>query len=215
MALNREQRRAMLAQELDGEDVAVVDVDAVDPAPEPVAAPVAPPQTLTLSLEQLQSLMTTAATAAVQAAGVQGGGDIGSQISQAIKENRDRIPEVTDADYHRRSHYHPAGKDAPRPVLIHPMYLGLWDEHEKPVPRYPIEDSTSTDAEIDALNNVVPGEYTIERNDGSKVLARVVDVRDGMNNIRHRVIAFPPQQFEKEHRNGLPSLLRLAQQLVA
>lgn len=212
MALNREQRRAMLAQELDGGDVAVVDVDAVDPVPatEPVVAPA-----ITLTLEQLQSLMTTAATAAVQAAGAQGGGDIGGQIAQAIKQNRDRIPEVTDADYHGRSHYHPDGKAVPRPVLAHPMYLGLWDEHEKPVPRYPIEDSTSTDAEIEALNSVVPGEYTIERNDGSKVLARVVDVRDGMNNIRHRVIAFPPQQFEKEHRNGLPSLLRLAQQLVA
>lgn len=210
MALNREQRRALMAQELGGDEIAVEQVDVVDA---PVVAPVVAPSA-GLPPEQIAAIAQI--VAATLAAMPQNGGDVGDQIARALRDNRQPIPENTDKDYHGRSHYHPGGIDVPRPVLAVPTFLGLWDlDTGKPIPRYPIEEGMSTDAEIEALNKVQPGVYEIQRNDGSPVLARVVDVRDAMDNVRHRVIAFPPQQFEKEHRNSLPSIAAIAGQLVA
>ncbi len=212
MALNREQRRALLKQSIAGEDD--VEVDQLEDDPPSKATSVtpaaAPTQAMTLSVEQLQAIVT----AAVQAAG-SAGGDVGAQISRALRDNRQPIPENTDAQYHRKSHYHPAGTDAPRAALDHDLFLGVWDmQSGKAVPKFPIDEKMSTDDEIVALNSIVPGTYEVQRNDGVKTLARVVDVKDGMDNVLRRVIAFPLQQFEKEHRNTLPPLVTLAQQLV-
>ena len=210
MALNREQRRAMLAQELDGEETAVEQVDVVDA---PVVAPVAPAPVAVMAPEQIAAI---AQIVAATLAAMPQNSDVGEQISRALRDNRQPIPENTDASYHARSHYHPGGIDVPRPMLAVPTFLGLWDlETGKAIPRYPIEEGLSTDAEIEALNKVQPGSYTIARNDGSEVLARVVDVKDAQDHVRHRVIAFPPQQFEKEHRNALPSIASIAAQMVA
>lgn len=224
MALTREQRRAMLAQELDGGEVevdATATVDApplaphVPPAPLGAGTATEPPAVsgsapLALTIEQLQAIVS----AAVASAG--GGGDVGAQISRALRDNRQPIPENTDAQYHGRSHYHPAGKEAPRPTLDHPLFLGIWDTTSgKAVARYPIDLAMSTDDEIVALNSIAPGTYQVKRNDGATTLARVVDIKDAMDTVIRRVIAFPLQQFEKEQRNTLPPLDVLASQLVA
>lgn len=197
MGLNKSQRRALAAEAL-GDDLGEIDMDAVDQTP-------APP-TVTLTLEQIQGMISAAVSAAAGQSAVSS--DIGTQIAEALRNNRQPIPENTDKDYHGISEYNPEGKAAPRPELPCPYWFAVWDAEEKRA--YPVremEPATLTNDEIRELAQIVPGKYTMKKSDGARVPVNVVDQVDGFGEILRRQIAFPRNQFDKEHRNQLPILL--------
>ena len=206
MALNREQRRQMLAQELHGTETTVDQVDAVDvvapPVAPPVAAPAAPePPAIDPGLI---AQIVAATVAAVQS---QSAGDVRGQIAQALRDNRKPMPENTDAEYHQRSHWHPPGTVAARPTLQIETWCGSWDhEQGKASPKWRYEDAMLRDDEIETLNALPAGEHLVERKDGKEILLRVVDLRNAMGDIYRRVLCYPKQQFLKEHANQLPDL---------
>lgn len=200
---NREQRRAMLRDQIDGGDSVVENVDAVDPAPAVVETP-APAQNVSLSFEQLKELLALAS----------GGQNIGSQLSQALKENRQPLPE--NAEDLGITSFHPGGRSVPRPVLKAPTFYGVWDAQTGvALPWVELESAQLTDDEIVALNALEPCVRTIQRHDGTTVQARVVVQDDGSGGIHRIIVAFPKNAYEKEYRNTLPSIEGLAKQLVA
>lgn len=210
MALNREQRRALLKGELDGVDTDATDVDTYEapPAPAPAVAPVAP--AVALSQEQFAALL-----AAIGGGGASSSG-IGAQIAEALKANRQPIPENPPDQYHAASIYHPDGKDAPLVPLKADMYLGTWDaEKGKAVPGFPIHSEMLTDAEREALNRVEPGARTVQMTDGTQVPIRVVAQEDAMGVLARMVFAFPPSTFSKDRRNMIPNYVALAAQLTS
>jgi hypothetical protein len=193
----REQRRAILRDQIDGTDTDVEQVDAVDPAP---VAPVS------LTFEQLKELLSLAS----------GKDDIGGAIANALRDNRQPIPENTDAQYHGRSSFHPGGKDVPRPVLRADTYLAVWDsEHGKAIPWAQYEAPLLHDDEIVALNSLQPCVGTIMRLDGSPVGVRVVFQEDGSGGLHRVLVAFPKGTFDKDVRNMLPGAVSIASQLTA
>lgn len=217
----RAERRAALAQELspDAPDVTVEDT-LPDPVPPPLVAnePASAFSTLgsvSLSAEALQGIITTAVTAAVGALGA-GNLNVGEQIAQALKQNRQPIPENGIADFPNKSVYHPAGTLAePKPTLRAPHFLGVWDQESgKAIAAFPIDDKLMRTDEIHAANAMVPGSYEVTRSDGSKVRARVVEIEDATGAIHRVIIALPLSAYDRDHRNTLPSMLSLAQQLA-
>lgn len=204
MALNREQRRALMRQELEGEDTIVANTD---PDPTPVAAPAAA-QAVTLTFEQLKELIALASQ------GSQAG--IGDQIATAIQSNRQPKPETyLTGGYHEQSHYHPAGVDAPRPVLAKETFFAVWDATSgRAQTAYPLDAAQMRDDEIEAMNAITPGTHIVTRNDGTKVQCRVIPVANAMGETFRTLIAFDPLVFSKESKNSLPPLVTLAQQLT-
>lgn len=203
MALNREQRRAMLASELTGEEVDVKHVDAVDPAP--VIVPTAGAPAIAPDMATLIQMLA----AAIQS----GNANIGTQMADAIRSNRQPIPENAPDQFPAQSIYHPAGKAEPIEPLKTEMFLGVWD-NGKATPTFPFEEAMLTDAERTALNSLKPGTGMVSLTDGSKVPARVVAVEDAMGTVQRMVIALPKVTYEKDHRNTIPGPVELARQLA-
>lgn len=208
MALNREQRRALLASEIDGREIEASDVETV----EPVAVVSAPDAPVVAPAEAPPAWLAPLLAAITQA---QQGQGIGDAIANALRENRTPMPENTPDQYPAMSVYHPGGKDVPRPSLDVPTFLGVWDaDSGKALPKFPMEDTLMTDQEIRAINAIAPGSYLVERTDGQKVPVTVAVLLDALGAPRRRVLAFPQIQFDKENRNTLPRLETLATQLV-
>lgn len=208
MGLNREQRRQLLAQEIDGTETTVESVDAVDTSsPSAVAAPVA------VGVDAQTIAQIVAATvAAMRQASIE---NVGDAVAQAIRDNRKPMPENTDAEYHGRSHVHPEGKDAPRPTLDVETWCGSWDhESGKASPKWRYDETSLRDDEIRTLNELPVGEYRMERLDGTPIVMRVVDVVNALGERHRRVICYPKQQFQKEHANQLPDLKAVRRQVV-
>lgn len=198
--MTRDQRKAMLAGD-EGE----APMNSVDPVVETPSAP--PAGGVALTFEQLKELIALAS---------QGNASIGEQMAEALKSNRQPIPEKTLAEYHGISHYHPGGKDAPRPELRAEMWFAVWDQNEgKAKTTYPLDGRQMRDDEIEALNAMKPGVYQVSRNDGSVVQGRVIERVNAMGAVDRVLICFDPQVFDKEHKNSLPQLAHLAKQLVA
>lgn len=203
--MNRAQRRALMAQELNEQEVEVVDVDAIDPvAPEaPVLAPAFDPA--------LVAQIVAATVAALKQTETP---DIGAQLAQALKDGRQPKPETyLTGGYHERSHYHPDGVDAPVPVLEHRTFYGVWDhERGKAIAAWEI-DGQVRDDEVEAINSLQPGEYRIEHNDGVQTPFHVVDVKGEDGATKRRILAFPKARYDKATRNSVPSLTRIAAQV--
>ncbi len=210
MPLTREQRRAQLQQELDGGEIEVTNVDAVDPSPAPAApAPPAPSPAVALTHDQFSQLLSALGQQ-------QGGQGIGEAVADAIKANRQPMPENPPDQYPAMSIYHPGGKDVPRVPLTTPTFLGLWDvDTGKAVPAYEYPDAMLTDEERVALNGLTPGTREIRCTDGSKLPVRIVAQQDALGAAQRVVIAFPPSAYDKDHRNTLPGPVDLARQWAA
>lgn len=212
----RAERRAALAQELNDE---APDVTPDDTLPDPLPVPLAPVgdstpgAPISLTADQLQSIITTAVTAAVGAMGA-GNGNIGGQIADALRANRTPIPEIPFSEFPNKSFYHPAGNAEPRPTLRAPYYLGVWDQASgKAIPVFPIDDKLMTDDEIHAHNQLRPTTGRLQRTDGTAIAARVVEVENASGELHRVVIALPLSAYDRDHRNSLPGLLDIATQL--
>ena len=148
------------------------------------------------------------------AAAIQSGNaNIGTQMADAIRSNRQPIPENAPDQFPAQSIYHPAGKAEPIEPLKTEMFLGVWD-NGKATPTFPFEEAMLTDAERSALNSLQPGIGQITLTDGSKVPARVVAVEDAMGTVQRMVIALPKVTYEKDHRNAIPGAVELVRQLA-
>lgn len=208
MRMNREQRKALMRQELEGGDVDVQQVDSVDVRPEPVADS---PSLVAGVDPNLIAQIAAAVAVAMQQQGAQSA-DV---IAQALRDNRKPIPENTDAEYHGRSHYHPEGKDTPRPELARETWRGSWNHEERKAnPREKFDPSQLRDDEIETINALTPGDYEIERLDGVKTMFHVVDQDDAQGKPFRRILAFPAQMYQKEHKNAVPDLKSIRRQLL-
>lgn len=196
----------MMAAELDNPE-GEIDMDTPDPTP-----PDAPAPAVTLTMDQIQGMISAAVSAV---AGQQSQtGDIAAAIGDALRNNRQPIPENTDKDYHGRSEYNPEGNAAPRPQLPCDYWFAVWDPNDRRAyPIREIEASMITNDEIRELAQIQPGTYTMEKSDGRKVVVNVVDQMDSFGNILRRSLAFPREQFDKEHRNELGPLKTFARRM--
>ncbi len=198
--MTKDQRRAML-----GGDDSEAPMDSVDVAPA-APAPVAP-TIPALTFEQLKELFALAAS---------GNAGIGEQMAAALKQSRQPKPENAIDDYHGKSHFHPGGKDVPRPELRAEMWFAVWDANEgKAKTTYPLDGRQMRDDEIEALNRITPGIHNVSRNDGSTVQCRVIERVNHMGEIDRVLLSFDPQVFDRENKNSLPVLATLAAQLVS
>lgn len=208
MRLNREQRRQMLAESVDGVETEVDNVDAVD-TPKATETPVAAPAGVD---PQMITQIVAATVAALQQSGV----STADAVAQAIRDNRKPIPENTDAEYHGISHWHPEGNAAPRPQLVRETWRGSWHhEDRKAHPREKFDPSQLRDDEIETINALVPGEYEVERRDGNPTRLYVIDQEDAHGQPFRRILAFPSMMFQKEHKNQVPDLKSIRRQVLS
>lgn len=208
MRMNREQRKALMRQELEGGDVDAQDVDTGE-----LTAQEAPGPSLVAGVDpQVIAQIAAAVAMAMQQQGTQSA-DV---LAQALRDNRKPIPENTDAEYHGQSHWHPEGKAKPRPELAIETWRGSWNhEDRKANPREKFDPSQLRDDEIETINALQPGEYPLERMDGVKTHLYVVDQRDAHDQPFRRILAFPAQMYQKEHKNQVPDLRSIRRQLLS
>lgn len=203
--MTREQRKALMAG-----DEAEAPMDSADPItiPAPPAAVEAPTTPgVALTFDQLKELIALAS---------QGNASVGAQMAEALKSSRQPKPENAIDEYHGMSHYHPGGKDEPRPVLRAEMWYAVWDQNEgKAKTTYPLDARQMRDDEIEALNKLSAGVYKVSRNDGSSVQCRVIERVNQSGETDRVLLAFDPQVFDKEHKNSLPPIAAMAAQMVA
>lgn len=186
----------------------------------PVAAPPSPPapvapQPITLTVDDIQKIVSTAITAAQS-----GNQQIAEIVTQGIAQARKPIPERTDADYPRISVLNPLGeRDHPRPGLKCEFFLGTREPKSQTVQRtygFVAEDLTAH--EQIALNTLEPQSATITLLDDSPVKVEVVATsRDDITNaITRLVLIVPPILLQKgsQNKNMLPSVCGLVKQLT-
>lgn len=207
MRMNREQRRQMLAESVDGVETEVQDVDAIDTPP-------SVPETIPVPAG-VDAQMIAQIVAATVAAMQQANGQNGDALAQAIRDSRKPIPENTDAEYHGISHWHPTGNAAPRPELARETWRGSWHhEDRKAHPREKFDPAQMRDDEIETINALEPGEYPIERLDGAPTRLYVIDQADAHGQPFRRILAFPSMMFQKEHKNQVPDLKSIRRQVL-
>lgn len=110
------------------------------------------------------------------------------------QENR-RSPEV--------SVYNPLGeRDHPRPQLKCQMMNGP----------YPIERDTLTWEEIDLLNQLEPGVFSVQRTDGSYMRLTITGERDANDTLTKLTIRYP--MANEEDNKHVPRLVPMLQQIL-
>lgn len=202
-----------------GEDVDVTEEEANDAAqlvpkaeavvPVPV---VAPTQSLSLTVADLQALVATAVSAAQQ-----GNQALADVVTQGIAQARKPIPEGTDASNPRVSVYNPLGdRDHPRPLLKCEFFMGTQDHKTKQVSRtYPFLDNDLSVYEVIALNTVQPGEGKIALYDGTVINVSVrPEYNEATDALRRLVFVLPSHVTEKKSaiKNMLPNICSLVAQ---
>ena len=202
-----------LAAEL-GEDIDVTEEEAdaareivAAPAVAPVAAPMAP---ITLTFEQLQTLLASKSDAGSNA-------DLVAAFTKGIESAREPIPENKFSP--GISTLNPLGDKAhPRPGLKCDFYLGTMDAKNGQVFRtYPFDAHDLTAQEQIALNTLTPISGVIERLDGAKMKVQVIPTRDPVSDeITRMVIVVPSDVIAKgsQVKNMLPNLVQMVAQLT-
>lgn len=139
----------------------------------------------------------------------------------AIEQTKPKRHSREDAEFEGKSVFNPAGELAdPRPGLTVPTYWGVLREGDEaslpPIPLYEIEAQQATYDEQVALNALKPGRGEIEFNDGTRRPYEVHMPEDRITKQPTKcVIAFPKEVYEKQLRNSVPPLKRLARELAA
>ena len=196
-----------LAAEM-GEEVDVTEEQANE-ANQIVAAPAAPLAPITLTFEQLQTLLSTQGRdtmdhAAIASAITQG-------IQKTARHQNEVSPEISD--------FNPAGdRDHPRPGLKCKMSYGT--RHPKTQQAritYPFMDGDLTAAEQIALNTLEPWEGIIHLLDGSERKLSLVPTYNDVSGVLERLIIVVPEAVTakgSEIRNMLPGALNLVNQIT-
>jgi hypothetical protein len=137
----------------------------------------------------------------------------------AIAEAKPKIKSIEDSDYDRKSAFNPAGdRLRPRPGLKVPTFWGVLadKDNEPPIPLYEIESAQTTYDEQILLNQLQAGRGDIGINDGTKQPYEIYMPVDRVTKQPIKcVIGLPKALYEKQNRNALPPLKRLAAELVS
>jgi hypothetical protein len=202
--LSKEQRKALMADASD-------DAEPID-LPEPVkATPVVPvaaaaPTDMAALIQMLASAMNqngqTQATAIKEA------------LADATAMARTPIPENQVAP--GVSVYgHPDGDVRhPRTKLKCPMFLSVYDENRKAVGAFEYHPDTLTEWERVHLNKLEPGSFWVERNDGTRAIALVVEQKDDLGQPIRMLLAVPQGWLAKDQFAQMPSLKSFLTQLL-
>ena len=179
-----------------------------------------------LTFEQRKTLLSTGATAAE----IQLYADEGfvfeeirdlcetaaaTKSAQATKLMQEQAKATADADaaqrdhekidkpHHGKSHYNPAGGEKPKLKVAEFYWAG--DPLHMPF-------STISATEIEKLNQLVPGEYLVDKSDGSQRKVRVLGLNDVKGHLERIEVAF---NCNGDERHGWPSLLNMCDQIIA
>lgn len=201
-----------LAAEM-GEEVDVTEEQANE-ARAIVPAPVAPSAPMSVTVADIQAIVTAAVSAA------QGGNQqIADIVTQGIAQARKPIPEGTDASNPRISFFNPLGdRDHPRPKLKAEFFIGTKDQKTGAISRnYPFLDDDLSVMEVVGLNTLEPGSYRIKRLDDADLPIDIVAERDSANGSLKRMVIVVPQNIveKKSHlKNFMPGPLRIVEQVT-
>lgn len=198
-----------------GEDIDVTEEEAMDAAqivavapPVVAAIPVAP---ISLTFEQLQTLLASAH-------GKQDQSGLVEALADSIARSREPIPENKFSP--DVSVFNPLGeRDHPRPGLKCEMFLGTQDAKTKQVNRtYPFLSGDVTAVEQIALNTLHAIEPTnIELLDGSAIKVSVYAELDPVSDALRRLTMVVPQsvmQKGSQIKNMLPPITNIVEQLT-
>ena len=204
----------MLDEEMgdgDGEvELAALQPAVHPPAPEPVApSPPAPAVTpdMTALIQALVTGITQANAGTADA--------IRDALGNAAAMARTPIPENA-VDPGHSVYSHPDGDQAhPRTTLKCDTFLGIYDDDGVAKPAFEIFEDTCTEDERVLINELKPGVYRIERNDGITALWRVVQKSDDNGQPTRLIVAVPQQWLSPEQFQQMPGQLNFLKQLVA
>lgn len=160
--------------------------------------------------------IVTAVVAAMAQSGVSQADAIAGALKEAVSVARQPIPEGTDASNPRKSVFNPEGEAvAPRPGLVCPTFMGIYDDDGKIAPAFEMIEDNCTKREQELLNQVTQGEYRVERNDGVIGLVKV-QVRTDLNGKPTRkILALPHGWLGRDQFAQVPTQVRLCEQVIA
>lgn len=206
--LTKEQRAAMLADEVDGGDPidlpetpilqAVLEAQPTPP-PAPVAVAAAAPA---MDPMQLIKMLTDALTA--------------SNRETALTA-RNPIPEsYLNGGFPAKSVFsHPDGDLAHPPTKLRcPMFLGVYSNRGEARPAFPIFEDSCRESERVMLNQLREGSFPVERNDGRVGNWRVIQESDELGEPIRLIIAIPSQWLSKEEQAQMPGQPNFLKQLT-
>lgn len=203
-----------------GEDIDVTEEQAIAAnALVTKPAPVVPSAPLSMSMEDLQALVSSAVTAAVGASSASSA-ELADVVSRGIAQARQPIPEGTDHSNPNISAMNPLGeRDHPKPLLKHKITLGIAEPKSGAIQRtYPFEQDDLTVYELIALNTLPEsGEYTVHLYDGAPIKVRLVSERDVATDVVTRTtIVIPNHVTQKgsQIKNMLPGAVGLVAQIT-
>jgi len=186
-------------------------------APAPVETPALPATgSVSLSLTDLQAIITSAVTAAT-AAGTQGMQSIADSVRLGIEQSRAPIHE--NQIHHGISSLNPLGDQAhPRPGLKCKMTLGIQDARTKVVSEtYPFKADDLSAYEQIALNTLEPAHAVISRMDGAQMKVTVIPELDPVTDaVTQLTIVIPTDVMQKgsQVKNMLPGPLGLVREIT-
>ncbi|HYE86870.1 MAG TPA: hypothetical protein VEA16_10980 [Vicinamibacterales bacterium] len=137
----------------------------------------------------------------------------------AIEQTKPKVHSREEYEFEKKSAFNPEGElHRPRPGLKVPMFWGVLAEEDNkpPIPLYEIESAQTTYDEQILLNQIGPSRGEIEINDGTRQPYEVYVQTDRVTKQPTKlVIGLPKALYEKQNRNQLPPLKRLAKELSA
>jgi hypothetical protein len=203
--LTREQRAALMADSADGSDP--IDLGEVKPPPvakatvlppEPPPAAPAPSSDMLTLVRALTEAMTQSSRESAQAA-------------------RHPLPETyLDGGFPEKSVFsHPDGDLAhPRTVLKCPMWMGIYSDTGETKAAFEILEAACSEKERVLLNQLTPGSFRVERNDGVSAQWKVVQQNDDLGEPIRLVIAMPARWLTKEQQAQVPGQPNFLRQLT-
>ena len=207
-------RNAMLADELSEDGAEPVEIE--QPESGGYVADVAP-----VTAQPLPAGFDMAAFAALLANAM---GQSGQATAEAIKTGlaeattmaREPIPENKVAPGFSVYSQPEGDRAKPRTKLHCPMFLGVFDsETGRTDAAFEIFEDTCTEEERRMLNQLVPGSFLVERNDGATANVVVAARKDDRGVINRQIIGFPTMWLSKDEQAQMPSQKKILQQLTS
>lgn len=207
--LSKEQNKAILADALADEGSEPIDL----PVSKPIAAaPVAAPAQ-TNDVATLVALLADA----LKANGAANTDAIKQAMTESAAAARNPMAETyLSGGYPAKSVFsHPDGDLAhPRSVLRCPMFLGVYDSDGKTTPAFEVFGDVCTEQERTLFNQLTPGEFWVERNDGKRAKWRVVEQQDDFGQPVRLIVAVPQTWLKSDEQGQMPTQKYFLRQLV-
>lgn len=199
-------RVAMLNDALADEGSAPIDLP-----PSPASVP-APTQTLAPDTTTLIQMLASAIA--------QSGSMQADSLKDALRDQasmaRTPIAETyLSGGYPNRGVFnHPQGGEHNTPLRC-PMFLGVYNERGQVTAAFEEVGGNCREDERVLLNQLRPGQFWLERNDGIKAICRVVEERDDLGQPIRVIVAVPQTWLSKSEQAQMPHLRNRLTQLTA